>query len=306
MKKLGLLWIILGLAFTLCLSCGGDDNDSSTDTGSDTTPGDSSSDSASDSGEDTVEEVVALDMKFEDGLGGGAKFFMSAPDGEKAEIESTGTDATDTATDTATNAVTDTATDTVADTETDTATDTAADTATTDTETGSDITVDTATAEEFEGFIYADNNTATEIAGQNALILHAGGVQDNNNGYSVEFQMQLDEQTDMTRGDFKLSFDIYIPQATYDLGANVQFAFFETSNYTPIYSKWYNVVPEKWITINADIQYEDDTIDYTTFENNPGDWIFDVVRIKVICNDASAVEGSEILYYVDNILVTNK
>ncbi|MBN2342049.1 MAG: hypothetical protein JXX29_05525 [Deltaproteobacteria bacterium] len=251
-----LFWIVLGLTLTLSLGliagCGGDDGDepANTDADSDT---DSDTDADSDTGSDTVPLIEVLNMTFEDGMGGGDKFYMSVPDSMNVPEDTDTTDDTDTA---------------------------------------------------MVGPIYADNNTAVEIGGQNALMIHADSVEEDF-GYAVEFQLQLDQPTDMSGEDFYVTFDVYVPQETYDYGANVQFALFETTNYTPVYSTWFDVAPEQWVSVSGWVSSTGD-IDYTQFENNPGDWIFDVVRIKVICSGETAGADMEYKFYVDNVRVANK
>ena len=75
---------------------------------------------------------------------------------------------------------------------------------------------------------YDDNNTRASVDGHECLAVHANAATYGGSGYSVEIQLQLDQRTDMSRGDFSISFDIYVPSDTLDKGGNVQFAFFET------------------------------------------------------------------------------
>jgi len=153
---------------------------------------------------------------------------------------------------------------------------------------------------------FPDHNTAVTIADRAAVAIHAAAQDNSGYGFGVEIQLQLDQPTDMSGEDFNLSFDIYIPAATFDLGANVQWGFFETENFTPIYSAWTSppdIVADQWVTISTPINTT--TITYSTFAENPADWLVDVVRIQTIVNGETAVADAEVLYYIDNVVVSN-
>ena len=107
--------------------------------------------------------------------------------------------------------------------------------------------------------------------------------------------------------DFTISFDIYVPSSTYEKGANVQFSFYETEDFTPIFSKWYagSIVADEWVTITGSIDTLSGDVDYSGFVSDPEDWIFDAVRIQTIINGENVGEGEEILFYVDNLTVNN-
>jgi len=158
---------------------------------------------------------------------------------------------------------------------------------------------------------YPDHNTLVTIGDRQALAIHHNAVDNDGYGFAVEFQLALDQQTDMSGEDYRISFDIYIPQVTADKAASVQFAFYETANYTPIYSKWFIDIPaDTWYTIQAPIlapnnDPEEGNIDYSGFTNDPQEWIFDVVRIQTIVDGEGVELGAEVLYYVDNLVVTN-
>ena len=117
--------------------------------------------------------------------------------------------------------------------------------------------------------------------------------------------MDLDGPTDMTGEDWEISYDVYIPSETYDQGANVQFGLYRTSDFTPIYSVWYSgsLVADEWVTLTTPINTTDEAISYSGFENDPGDWIFDAVRIQTIINGSSAGVGSEISFCIDNLTI---
>lgn len=150
---------------------------------------------------------------------------------------------------------------------------------------------------------YADHNTVKNIDGHDCLWVHSKAVDNNGYGFSVEVQMNLDAQTDMSTEDWELSYDVYIPAATMELGANMQFGLYRTSDNTPIYSVWYSgsLMADQWVTLTTPINTVDALISYSGFENNPDDWIFDAVRIQAIINGTGAAVGSEISFCIDNL-----
>ena len=159
-----------------------------------------------------------------------------------------------------------------------------------------------------EGNDYEDNGTKADVDGHDCLVIHANTGPNSGNGYSAELQLMLDGWTDMSHEDFRISFDIYVPSETHKKGANVQFGFRETIEYTPIYSKWWSssLKADQWVTIESDITTQDGFIDYTDFKDNPGDWKFNAVRIQFIVNGASAQLGDELLFYIDNVVVERR
>lgn len=156
---------------------------------------------------------------------------------------------------------------------------------------------------------FEDNNTRAEIGGQTGLLIHAPTEDNSGYGFSAEIQIQLNQQTDLSKENFHISFDVYIPAETNAKTAHVQWAFYETTNYYPIYSKWNSELPsDTWTTITATIDATSGNVDYSGFPNdsdNPGSWIFDVVRIQGIINGEGVVEGDDILFYIDNLRVAN-
>ena len=152
---------------------------------------------------------------------------------------------------------------------------------------------------------YDDNNTVKNIDGQDCLFVHADADDNNGYGFSVEVQMDLDAQTDMSGEDYEISYDIYIPSETYELGANVQFGLYRIEDFTPIYSVWYSgsLAADEWVNITAPISTTGGLIDYSGFENDPDDWIFDAVRIQAIVNGSSAALGSEVSFCLDNLTI---
>jgi len=154
---------------------------------------------------------------------------------------------------------------------------------------------------------YADHNTAQVIGDQTAIAVHHNAEDNSGYGYAVEVQFALTAQTDMSKEDYRISFDLYIPsEPTGALGASAQWAFYETANYTPIYSSWITEVPlDQWFHYEGRVDLANVTHSGFPEEGNPASWIFDVVRIQVIVDGETAVEGSEVLYYIDNLVVTN-
>jgi len=152
-----------------------------------------------------------------------------------------------------------------------------------------------------EGF--ADNNTVQTFDGRDCLYIHAPAADNAGYGYSVEFQLLLESRTDMSGEDFQISFDVYVPAETANEETYVQFGFYELTDLTPIYSMWHATTPDTWQTVTANVSYEE--IAYSAFANNPGDWIFDSVRLMLIQFGEGAAEGLPASFCVDNLVVTN-
>lgn len=276
MKTLKLFGLILGLAMIFCVGCGEDDDKETGDTGSGTTI-DTSSDYVA-----PKREVLRLD--FEDGQGAGDKFYVSVPADDDADI----TDC-DVVVESADAADTDSAVDT--------ATDTAVDTA------------DTAATGQCILTHYADNNSAVEMAGHNALLIHADAYNRfSSDGPSVEVQFALDEEdVNMSDESFTVSFDIYVPSSMEQYGCQPQFALFtgEDGGYTPLYSTIYGVTYDAWESISGEVKASGGDITYSDFENNPGDWLMDYVRIQLMCSAEGTLDDTEVMFYLDNIVVSN-
>jgi hypothetical protein len=174
-----------------------------------------------------------------------------------------------------------------------------------------DQTADTDTTSDDGLYAYPDNGAPVNIDGHDAIALHANAVDNNGYGFSIEAQWALEQQTNMSCEDFEISFDIYVPSEykAEDINANVQIGFYETTNYAPIYSKWWSgsIIGDEWSTITGKIDTTTGDIDYVSpdLAFPPNDWIFDVVRINLILNGTNAAEGDEILFYVDNLRVAN-
>ena len=152
---------------------------------------------------------------------------------------------------------------------------------------------------------YPEHNTIKQIDGQDCLWIEADAVDNNGYGFSVEVEFALDQQTDMSGEDYEISYDLYVPPETYALGANTQFGFYTLPDYEPIYSQWYSgsIHEGEWSTISATIDNSSGNIDYSALQNNPGDWVFDTVRIQLIINGSSATLGSQVAFCLDNLQV---
>ena len=157
---------------------------------------------------------------------------------------------------------------------------------------------------EMGSFVYEDSNTIRVIDGHACLAVHEDIVSSAGYGGAVEVQLPLNQRTDMSREDFSIRFDVFIPEETFQKDPIIQFAFYETEFFTPIYSIWYQdiLAPNEWITVSSPIDMPSQSIDYSGFENDPQDWIFDVVRIQLLLVDDDAM-GEEILFYLDNLMV---
>lgn len=184
---------------------------------------------------------------------------------------------------------------------------------------------------EEETSILEGNNTAANIAGHDCAVYHALSADNYGFGTAIEAQFQLVAQdVDMSGEDYEISFDIYLNQAMKDKNVNIQFAFFQTDGYTPIYSILYDdeIAADTWVTITAPIRNDPAFISYSGFDTsvdpnaNPGSWQFDVVRIQAVIPEAEenadagadagedasapsdpAADGQEILFYLDNLVV---
>ena len=305
--------VITLFSFVLCAACGNDTDESGNNSvvGTDPAGTDSTGGPTCQSAKQTI-----LDMNFDDGQGAGSRLSLARPTADTdgnlvVTLDSVPDTSADTASDTgATDASEKMAPDTETDTDTiDTATnaiipapDTATDTADADTatETGA---ADTA-ADGMTYYVYPDNNTSVDWDGHpGALKIHADAQDDAGYGKSVEIQLALDAPVNMICEDYVVSFDIWTPKALVDAGGNAQFAFFDVESNTPIYSHWFGVESNRWVTVTGEVKAAGGDIDYSEFDNNPGDWIFDAFRLKIIAD--SAAEGQEFEYYVDNIKVTN-
>ena len=156
--------------------------------------------------------------------------------------------------------------------------------------------------------VFSDNITFTTVDEHKCLTVHAPALEHEGYGYAIELAFALDQPTDMSREDFTIWFDIYVPSITHEKGANIQYAFFETASWTPIYSAWWtdSLKPDEWVTLTAPVSITEGWITYADFENNPKDWIqLDEGRLQMIINGVDAAEGDEILFYIDNLIIDN-
>ena len=161
-------------------------------------------------------------------------------------------------------------------------------------------------------FIYGDNGKGATIEDRDCMMLHADAMDNGGYGYSIEFQVSLDDIIDLSCEDFTISFDIYIPEETYRQGEphpSIQWAFFESSGFTPIYSYMLPqegdpaLEPDTWTTISGTVTPDD--VSYDNFPNDPDDWQVDLVRVQLVIDGESAAEGDELTFYVDNLVVKN-
>ncbi len=172
-----------------------------------------------------------------------------------------------------------------------------------------DQSQDTDTTSDDGLYRYEDNGQPAVIDGHDAIALHADAMENGNYGFAIEAQFALDTQTDMSCEDFEVSVDVYVPgeYINDEKNMNFQFAFFETANFTPIYSKWWSgsLVADGWATITAKVNTTDGDWTYSGFSKDPDEWIFDAVRVQAILNGTEAAIGDEILIYIDNLRVAN-
>jgi len=151
---------------------------------------------------------------------------------------------------------------------------------------------------------YADNNTRRSLGGRNCLNIHAPAVVDERYGFSaVEFQLTLAAQTDMSAEDFWIAFDVYVPSETADERISVQYGFYELETYTSIYAYWSSISAGRWFRIAERIRL--DTIGFSQVEHDPGDWIFEAVRLRLIHHGGHAKSGDEMSFCIDDLIVSN-
>lgn len=150
---------------------------------------------------------------------------------------------------------------------------------------------------------FADHATIRTISGRECLFIHNHPGDNNGLGSAIEFQLDLDQRTDMSGEDFVISFDVFLPEALSGREVVLQFAFFETRYYTPIYSAWFTDFElDQWETVTAPISIG--AIDFSLFSDNPGDWIFDAVRLALILPDEYGVTLGPVSVCFDNLIVT--
>lgn len=154
---------------------------------------------------------------------------------------------------------------------------------------------------------YADNGTKVTVDGHDCLCIHELAADNYGYGYAVHFLLNLNQQIDMRFEDFIVSFNIYVPATLTDENkdAKVMFGLYETSGYIPIYSRWWSVKGDQWMTISGRVDTTSGDIDYSGFANDPEEWIFDAIVIAVVLDGPTAAEGDEILFYVDNVIIGN-
>lgn len=148
---------------------------------------------------------------------------------------------------------------------------------------------------------FEDHATIVTIMGQECLFIHTVPEENSGYGVAVEFALDLDQRTDMSRLDFLISFDVFLPE---DRQLVLQFGLDETTNHTSIYSDWSDEINlRQWQTFIVPIDFL--SISYSEFVDNPGDWIFDQVRLKIILPEETPLATAPLSFCVDNIVVTN-
>ena len=160
---------------------------------------------------------------------------------------------------------------------------------------------------------YDDAGEVMEIDGQWGIVIHAdtfdaqllsGTMYPATTGGDalVEFTVPLNGVTDMSSDDFRLSFDIYIPNALAKQTPDIRFGFW--SGDMAIYSANYEVLDyDQWIHIDSPVNSSDGSITWSDFSQTPKDWQFVVLAIRLILYGEEAVPGTETLFYVSNIEV---
>ncbi len=137
----------------------------------------------------------------------------------------------------------------------------------------------------------SENGTITNINGRDCIMIKGLSVADGGN-YVLEAQWDLTQPLNMSGGNYIIDFDIYVPADTIAFRQGLQFAFYETPSYTPIYSRWWvgSIVADQWINRQAIVNVGsqplvDGFIDYSGFVNNPDDWTnMTKVRIQYVGN----------------------
>ena len=161
--------------------------------------------------------------------------------------------------------------------------------------------------------IYPDNGTIRNIAGRDALTVHARAMDRRSNfcGPSVEFSIAFDEPVDMRPLDYHYSFDVYVPRELADTSPMVQFALFDSTLRGCLYSDGYGPSAyigndvEMWVNFSGNIDLYS-SITYSSLDSNPDDWIFQSFRIQLMLTEAYYREDTgpiETLFYVSNIKI---
>lgn len=155
---------------------------------------------------------------------------------------------------------------------------------------------------------YADNNTVEWIGNQRALKIHIDAFDIEDNGKPrMEVQFDLDEtQVDMSGEDYFVTFDIYLPSSTMEMGCTVIFGLYAQKNYCSIYSDpFYVSDADAWAHIHGLVKMGNaGVVGFSNFDASPGDWLVDALRIQVFCENA--VNGDEVVVYLDNIIVASQ
>ncbi|MBN2529688.1 MAG: hypothetical protein JXR76_25080 [Deltaproteobacteria bacterium] len=149
---------------------------------------------------------------------------------------------------------------------------------------------------------FLDTNEVTHIGGEDALRIHGLGVPNARFGVGVEFQLDLDHVADMRREDFRVTFDIYVPESLMSYNPGVRFAFYEWDYLTPIYSRRFDIPRGgEWFTVTSTVSKQDGSIDYSGFKSDPTGWVFQTMRIMLTAK--KAFKAMDMEYYVANMRV---
>ncbi len=147
----------------------------------------------------------------------------------------------------------------------------------------------------------------TNVAGKDCLMINLYSKFQYGNS-SVEVQWNLNDMIDMSREDFVIYFDLYIPSSSIGHLQGFQFAFYDSgSSYTPIYSYFLNVAADQWTNFAIPITKENISYDGFTSDKkpNPVYWTaLDKVRFQFVTSTNQDVTNN-ILFYVDNLVVSN-
>jgi len=150
-----------------------------------------------------------------------------------------------------------------------------------------------------EGF--ADNNTQGSFVGNECLYIHAPSTDNGGYGYAVEFQLPLAGEIDMSGEDFWISFDIYVAGPVAIDQHVAVFGLYDTASENVFYSQWFELSVGVWRNYSVPVRLG--AITYSTFLENPADWIVDAVRLQVV--QPYGVEGEPISFCVGSLVIAD-
>jgi len=146
---------------------------------------------------------------------------------------------------------------------------------------------------------FPDNNTIVTMGGRSCRWIHSLSQHNNDIPYgdTVQFQVRLDERTDMSGEDYRISIEFFVPSLNNPEDAGFYWTFFD-EGYTPIVSPLYSAPRDVWNTIAADVTMDGITVAY--IPDSPEGWLFDGVRASL----ETFEENVEISYCVASVRVT--